>query len=425
MLKTYWSDENKVTHRGLQVQWLSSVVGYRYALPIYQFQRIATKSYSYVGMNEATAKACQDAKLAQYTRNLRQWYTDRGVYKPMDKTVCVASVTMSHDAGGMWSVDIDVNEDQTQYYDSAVAPDWLFDLSLDYDESTPSGSFLRVSNVWRENNRLYLRYQQSIHGFDRTSSKFVAQNSTDGGASWTAITPASSTEGQMYFTASAWDSGLVRVSWDGMPSNSAETPTTQYGDTLHLGNPYIQVVGTDEATWRVQFIPDFANFNAANMTIETRATSADSWADITAQCIISGDRIVLPGARTDIFQVRATYSGVTSSVVTTAASMVSVYGTATATVTNNQVDAVTLAVTQTMGEAFDQTLLTVFYADAVTGSAGRTFANSGLTITGSDESRTVAFSVGNNILGQSMTIAATLRYDGVAIGTATATVHRS
>ena len=359
MLKTYWSDENKVTHRGLQVQWLSSVVGYRYALPIYQFQRIATKSYSYVGMNEATAKACQDAKLAQYTRNLRQWYTDRGVYKPMDKTVCVASVTMSHDSGGMWSVDIEVNEDQTQYYDSAVAPSWLFDLSLDYDESAPYGLFLRVSNVWRENNRLYLQYQQSIPGFDRTSSKFVAQNSTDGGATWTNITPSSSTDGLMYFISSAWDSGLVRVVWDGTASNAVETPATQYTYTLSLGNPYIQVVGTDEATWRAQFIQDFANFVPSGLSVESRATSADSWSDITAQCIISGDRVVLPGDRDDVFQVRIKYSGVTSNAVTTAAGMISVYGTADVTVTNNQVDVVSLDITQTILDGYFTMMMVV------------------------------------------------------------------
>ena len=425
MLFNYWSDENKVTHRGLQVQWTMAVIGYRYGRQLWEDHRIASKSYSYVGMNEAAAKACLEAKQAQYTRTFIRWYNERGVYKPVTIHNSVANVTMNHDEGGMWSVDIEVNEDQMQYYDYGVIPMQLFDLSLDYDESTPAGIYLRVSDVWRENNRLYLKYQQSIPNFDRTSTAFIAQNSTDGGATWTTITPTSSADGEMYFSSTAWTAGLVRVAWEGTPSNAVATPATQYANTLELRSPYIYAVATDESTWRVQFVQDFANFNAANMTIETRATSADSWADVTAQCIISGDRIVLPGDTDEVFQVRATYSGVTSNAVTTAAGLISVASNASVTVTNNQVDVVSLAVTQTMGEAFDQTLLTVFYADAVTGSAGRTFANSDLTITGSDESRTVAFSVGDAILGQSMTIAATLRYDGVAISTAGATVHRS
>ena len=62
MLLNYWSNENKVTHRGLQVQWTMAVAGFRYGNPYWEYHRIATKSYSYIGMNEATAKACQGAE---------------------------------------------------------------------------------------------------------------------------------------------------------------------------------------------------------------------------------------------------------------------------------------------------------------------------------------------------------------------------
>lgn len=63
-----WSDANKITSRELQIQYTSSYSGMYYGSPCYEFHRIATKEYRYVGMTEAAAKACQDAKLAQYTR---------------------------------------------------------------------------------------------------------------------------------------------------------------------------------------------------------------------------------------------------------------------------------------------------------------------------------------------------------------------
>lgn len=69
---TYYDDRNKVTYQGLMI---------KYRVEPYQFEanggqtyngymatRYATKYYSYVGMDASTAKSCQDAKLAQYTR---------------------------------------------------------------------------------------------------------------------------------------------------------------------------------------------------------------------------------------------------------------------------------------------------------------------------------------------------------------------
>lgn len=326
MLINYWSDANKVTHRGLQVQWTMAQVGYVSGNPWYEFHRIATKSYSYVGMNETTARACVDAKQAQYTRTFTQWYTERGaMYKPTKISKCVANVVLRHDAGNMWSVDIDVNEDQIQYYwEAGSFHVGLFDLTMDYDESPTVGDYLRISNTWRELNRLYVQYQQSISGFDRTSTKFVVQNSTDGGATWTAITPSSSADGEVYFNNGVWSAGLVRVLWDGMASNVVETPTSQYSNTITLRNPYLQPVGTDDWVWETIALPDFANFDDADMVIFSRATSSDTWANITAQCFIDDTIIQPPGATTDIFQLYAKYKGISSNVVTSASAMFTV-----------------------------------------------------------------------------------------------------
>ena len=86
----------------------------------------------------------------------------------------------------------------------------LFDLGLDYDEEPATDGFLRIYSVWRQNNRLYVAYQQGISGFDRAN--LHAQNSTDNGLTWTTIQPTGySTEGYAYFNSGTWTDGLVRL----------------------------------------------------------------------------------------------------------------------------------------------------------------------------------------------------------------------
>lgn len=424
----YWSDQNKITNKALQVQWTMTQIGYVGGSPYFEYHRIATKSYSYIGMSEAAALACRDAKQAQYTRTFTRWYTERGAaYKPTKTFKCVANVTMTPDEGGVWRVDIDVNEDQIQYYWNIGSQHvGLFDLTLDYDESTPEGDYLRISNVWREQNRLYLQYQQSISGFSRTSPNFAVQNSTDGGATWTAISPTSSTDGQMYFSSSAWSAGLVRLLWAGMPSNEVATPTSQFTNTLTLRNPYLQPVGTEAWVWETVVLQDFANYDPAGLAIYSRATSADEWADITSQCFIDGTLIQPPGNPGDIFQLYAKYNGLSfiNGAVTTAAFYITPATSASATVDATVVDTVSVDLTQTLGESFDASKITVYYHDDVWGY--HTYQNNSLTITGDGESRTISFSVGTSIpVVEGLSLSATVRYDGVAIGTATAKVYRS
>lgn len=421
----YWSEHNKITTKSLQVQYLASFVKTRYGTDIYEWHRIASKSYSYIGMTEAAAKACQAAMLAKYTRNFLQWYNENGTYVGRYSTVCVANVSMNGDEGGLWEVSIDVNEDQMQYSDYYLRgiPYHLFDLGLDYDESPAEGGYLRISNVWRENSRLYLSYEHDIASFDRTSSSFHIEQSTDGGATWTAKAPTSHTDGQMYFNSTAWAAGLIRLRWgDSLISNAEQTPSREYADTLLLAAPYYQTVGTEDSRWRVQFLQDFANFDSSGLTIEARSASADSWVDITSQCDIAGDRVSLPySSSTAMFQLRATYSGVTAT-SHNYASFFNVAIALDATVESNQVTTCDMDFTHTLGDTFSASMLSVGYRDS---HGGRAFGSDALTITGDGADRTVAFSVGNQILGTSMELSATLKYDGCAVGTATATVHRS
>ena len=111
-----WSNKNKITTKSLQIQYTGAFAGWRMYndtpwYRVYEFHRLATKEYQYVGMTEAAAKACQDAKLAQYTRKFTQWYTSEGVYAANTQFLCVANVTMDSDEDGLWTVNISVSED--------------------------------------------------------------------------------------------------------------------------------------------------------------------------------------------------------------------------------------------------------------------------------------------------------------------------
>ena len=207
-------------------------------------------------MTEAAAKACQDAKLDQYTRRFVEWYNQNGNMSRIREFKCVADVSMDSDGDGLWTVSISVNEDQRQYFpavDVNNIPYNLFDTTLDYDEEPAEGGYLRMSTVWRENQRLYIAYQEDIAGFDRAN--LVAQNSTDNGATWTNLTPTSSTAGQMYFNSGAWSQGLVRLKYgDTIFSNIEATPANSYSNSLELYTPYWQVIGGTDGAWRVQFL---------------------------------------------------------------------------------------------------------------------------------------------------------------------------
>ena len=73
-----WSDANKITTKALQIQYTGVFHKMYLGQPVYEFHRLATKEYQYVGMTEAAAKACQEAKLAQYTRTFILWNNENG-----------------------------------------------------------------------------------------------------------------------------------------------------------------------------------------------------------------------------------------------------------------------------------------------------------------------------------------------------------
>lgn len=423
-----WSNNNKITTKSLQIQYTGAYTktyrGYR----VYEFHRIATKEYQYVGMTEAAAKACQDAKLAQYTRKFIQWYNENGYYGKYREFRCVADVTMNSDGDGLWTVSISVNEDQQQYYralDVNYIPYDLFDLGLDYDEEPATDGFLRIYSVWRQNNRLYVAYQQGISGFDRAN--LHGQNSTDGGLTWTTIQPTGySTEGYAYFNSGAWADGLVRLQYGTTPiiSNSEQTPEYVYSMTLDLYNPYWQVVGVDEGAWRVQFAEDFPDFDPTKLGIDVKQTYNGTWYAIQDQCDVVGDRIVTPYTEKDtLFWMEIHYQGHTPAPVNNLFNFLVVDSNLEVTVDNNQVDAVVVSFVNRFGEDFDPTQVSIGYRDDYT---SRTYSGNQVTVTQDEEGNcTATIHVGNLINGSSMIVSATLKYWGSNVSTIEKRVYRT
>ena len=421
-----WSNANKITTKSLQIQYTGSYTKTYAGNRVYEFHRIASKEYQYVGMTEAAAKACQDAKLAQYTRKFVQWFNQNGNYGKYREFKCVANVTMNNDEDGLWTVNISVNEDQMQYYaafDVDAIPYGLFDTGLNYDEDPLEGGFLRISSVWLENQRLYIAYQQNISGFDR--AQLVIQNSTDGGATWSNISPTSSTDGQVYFNSGAWSQGLVRLRFgDTIFSNVEATPSQSYSNTLELYQPYWQVVGGSYGAWRIQFAQSFPDFDAAEMRIETRSSPQDGWTDITESCDAFGDRITTPYTEQEtLFYARAKYSGQYSNTVNTLFYFLVVDSNLSVTVTSNQVDTVVLSFVNGLGEDLDSSKISIGYRDSIT---SRTYSGNQIQFA-EDENHncTVTFNVGDQIVGTSMDVYATLKYDDNIVTTVSKKVYRT
>ena len=120
-----WSDANKQTDSALSSTYTCErdayVPGRWGGTYWWKITRRRTKSYRYVGMTEAAAKACVQAKLQQYCRSFVSWLWANGtwtVLNNIDDRYCdqVAEVSAEHTEGKMWSVKIDVDEICIAYY---------------------------------------------------------------------------------------------------------------------------------------------------------------------------------------------------------------------------------------------------------------------------------------------------------------------
>ena len=142
-LLNYFDSRNRVTSQGLVTVYQTLRDTTSQSAPYYQYTRIRTKNYSYVGMDKATAARCVKAMLEKYTRRYRMWRFVNGYWRQILTqdglyTDLVASVVPTKGVGSMWDVQVQVNETAIIYM--AHPPESLdvaFDGYLgewDYDE---------------------------------------------------------------------------------------------------------------------------------------------------------------------------------------------------------------------------------------------------------------------------------------------------
>lgn len=124
------SDANVVVEEALTVTYSQSIIqgswGYTSAnvsgwySTMREIHRYARKSFRYVGMTHAAAKACRDAMVAKFTRDVKTSYWNSsamggGWNDEAGGTIPMADVSLVHDEGDAWSVHVRVNEDDVRF----------------------------------------------------------------------------------------------------------------------------------------------------------------------------------------------------------------------------------------------------------------------------------------------------------------------
>lgn len=131
-LLTTYTDANKVEDTTLQIvytrrkiygSWSSSSLSVTTThTQAWEYTRRASQSYRYVGMTKSAAEACAAALVALYTRatKVSEWDTTEGslTYGQFKHVaggdVPMADVTPQHDGGEMWSVVVNLHEEDSR-----------------------------------------------------------------------------------------------------------------------------------------------------------------------------------------------------------------------------------------------------------------------------------------------------------------------
>lgn len=108
----------------------------------WEYTRTATKTFRYVGMDEATAESCAADLRALFTRSTKTtvWNSGTGAFDTGDAgDILMADIVCQHEAAGMWTVTVSVNEqDSRQSLLSNLSPTSLFatenERAYDLDE---------------------------------------------------------------------------------------------------------------------------------------------------------------------------------------------------------------------------------------------------------------------------------------------------
>lgn len=108
---------------------------------VWEYHRYCTKSYMYVGMDLATAQSCAQAMVTKYTRNIEisEWQTEggnAGTFQDVPGgSICMADVCIQQQEGHMYSVIVNVREDDVKLRTFSTTPSTLFSTEnqRDYD----------------------------------------------------------------------------------------------------------------------------------------------------------------------------------------------------------------------------------------------------------------------------------------------------
>lgn len=152
-LLTSHSDTNVVIEEALTVTYSSSIVQGSWSSTsanvtvwyntMREVHRYARKSFRYVGMTYAAAKACRDAMVTLFTREFKTsyWNSDTmggGWNDEEGGTLPMADVSLTHDEGDAWSVHVRVNEDDVRFrrVSEGAYPNVLFAAERQRDYGT-------------------------------------------------------------------------------------------------------------------------------------------------------------------------------------------------------------------------------------------------------------------------------------------------
>lgn len=285
----YWSNDNKVTDEPLQVRYTASyggkLSGRKLEGKAYTYHRYATKVYRYVGMDERTARACAEEKLKQYTRVRFFWYWDEDMVIQFSRELkCGATVSVRHTDGHLWSVEINVNEDDVYY-----SPLWIDDIAAsgffdsgDYDEDPAAGAVLIAKACYwlssTPHNQLWISYMADIDGFDRAN---LAMQYTVNGRDWIDFTP--------QISAAEYNDGVWCIGFDSVniPSN-AYAYRVKYGEVISNGAivPGASSVYSGAITlaapeytngfWRIAYNQDVQGFSTSAAVLE-KSSDGSTW----------------------------------------------------------------------------------------------------------------------------------------------------
>lgn len=148
-LLTTYTSANRVVDTALAVNYARRVVMQTFVeetgtVPTthnhaWEYTRTATKTFRYVGMDAETAEDCAADLRALFTRATRisNWNSAYGRFDRDDAgNVPMADVVCQHEDGGMWSVTVSVNEQDTYmslYPSESFSTIFATENARDYD----------------------------------------------------------------------------------------------------------------------------------------------------------------------------------------------------------------------------------------------------------------------------------------------------